>query len=248
MYAQPGGRYQVSFGDHKHRRADPIEAISTLRTQPTALVELLQDAFGASPQLPRSCWIRGALSENQTDFSPAIEVAVRAGAHRDLVRRLREEHPLRRTHRLNHDRGLLNFFTEVEAFAWSVEIARLPQPRFVTSPGSPDLSAGDWWIEAKTINKSDAPREYDERVMRPLLESGGIVMRGPATLAHPLPGLIDKFQADLGDGLRKWDRQNRTGQLAMFYDWVNVDFGISKADARRAVGEWAVRSEKATDA
>jgi len=217
-----------------------------MQVQPTALVELLQDAFGVSPQLPRPCWIKGALSENQPDFSPAIEVALKAGAHQDLVRRLREEHPLHRKHRLNHDRGLLNFFTEVEAFSWSVEIAKLPQPRFIASPGSPDLLAGDWWIEAKTINKSDAARDYDERVIRPLLESGKMVIRGPTTLAHPLPGLIDKFQADLEDGLRKWDRQNRTGQLAMFYDCVNIDFGTSKADAQRAIREWARREEQAT--
>jgi hypothetical protein len=159
---------------------------------------------------------------------------------------LREEHPLRRRHRLDHDRGVLNFFTEVEAFAWSVEIARLPQPRFITSPGSPDLLAGDWWIEAKTVNKSDAAREYDERVTRPLLESGQMVIRGATTLTPPHPGMIDKFQADLEDGLRKWDRQDRSGHLAMFYEWVNIDFGTSKPDAQRAVREWAARAEQAT--
>jgi hypothetical protein len=159
---------------------------------------------------------------------------------------LREEHPLGREHLLDHDRGLLNFFTEVEAFAWSAKIAKLKQPKFVATSGSPDLSAGDWWIEAKTINKSQAAREFDERVARPLLESGRVVIRGPTTLTHPLPGLIDKFQADLEDGLRKWRRQNRIGRLAMFYEWVNVDFGVSKVDAHRAVCEWARRQEQAT--
>jgi hypothetical protein len=217
-----------------------------METAPTPLVQLLQDAFGPSPKLAESCWIAWALSENQTDFGPAIETAVRSGAQKDLVRRLREEHPLNREHRLRHDHGVLNFFTEVEAFAWSAEIAGLPRPRFITTQGSPDLLAGDCWIEAKTINKSDVARNYDEHVIRPALEAGRMVVSQAVALAPPLPGLIAKFQAGLEDGTRKWDRQGRSGQLVMFYEWVNIDFGVSKRDAERSVLDWARRQERAT--
>jgi len=140
----------------------------------------------------------------------------------------------------------LNFFTEVEAFAWAVDVAKLPEPRFIAVLGSPDLIAGGWWIEAKTINKSAAARAYDERVIRPALEAGQIVMSHATALVPPLPGLIAKFQAGLDDGIRKWDRQGRTGQLIMFYDWTNVDFGISKRDAQRAVLDWANRRARST--
>lgn len=213
---------------------------------PSPLVILLHDAFGPTPALPDSCWVKWAFSENQADFSPAIEIAIKGSAQEYLIRRLREEHPLNREHQLFHDYGLFNFFTEVEAFAWAVDVAKLPEPRFVSTPGSPDLIAGDWWIEAKTINKSAEARAYDERVIRPALEAGQIVMSQAVTLVPPLPGLVSKFEADLDDGIRKWDRQGRTGHLIMFYDWINVDFGISKRDAQRAVLEWAKRREQST--
>ena len=56
--------------------------------------------------------------------------------------------------------------------------------------------------------------------------------------------LTSEVQADLDDGLRKCDRQGRNDELVMFYDWINVDFGISRRDAERAVLDWAERQER----
>ena len=212
----------------------------------TPLVKVLHDAFGPAPELPASCWIKWALSEDQGDFGPAIEMAMSGSAHDDMVRRLREEHPLNREHRLFHDYGLLNFFTEVEAFAWAVEVANLPEPRFITVPGSPDLIAGSCWIEAKTINKSAEARAFDERVIRPALEAGQIVMSPAIALVPPLPGLIAKFRQTWKMACASGTGRAETGELVMFYDWINVDFGISRRDAERAVLDWAKQQERAT--
>ena len=86
-------------------------------------------------------------------------------------------------------------------------------------------------------------RAYDEAVIRPDLEVGKIVMTPATPLVPPSRGLIGKFQHDLDDAVAKRDRQGRPGQLVVFYDWVNADFGVSRRKAHIEVIEWAQQAE-----
>jgi hypothetical protein len=153
------------------------------------------------------------------------------------------KNPVRRAHRAGHDERILNVFSEVDAFAWAMEVACLGMPRFVVEPGSPDLRVGEWWVEAKTIERSAETRARD-REERPILRAAGIIARH-AVAARPTPaGLIAKFQYQLEDSIRKWERQDRVGRLATFFNLEGIDFGVTREGTRENIRHWAAESER----
>lgn len=211
----------------------------------SVLGALLMKAFPDASRLCEDCWVSKAIGEEQDAFGDALSVVTALGGESALIDRLRAEHPTDRCHRREYDDRLMEVFTEAEAFAWAAEVGRLGRPEFVTSEGAPDLRAGSWWIEAKTINESDVERAARD-ALQPALDSVGIVMRGPVELAAPHPGLLRKFEYQLDDGVKKWQRQG-TGGLAVFYEWVSVDFGTSDRQAEAEVRDWARSAERCRD-
>lgn len=167
-----------------------------------------------------------------------------AAARQDFISRLRDEHPLDRIHHVEHDKRLLDAFTEGAAFAWA-HTAQLGRPRFVKSPGAPDIAVGDVWIEAKTVRHSQEEEQYRDEVIQPALDRHGIVMRGPTDAIAPRARSVGKFQAHLDNALLKWQRQAHRGHLIVFFN-MSIDFGISRQIARREVIAWAAKAEKQT--
>lgn len=216
-------------------------------TPSTNLVELLLEAFPQFSALSDECWITGAVEENQWDFGPEIVVATRLGGRPDVIRRLREEHPVNRSHREEHDDRMLTVFTEVEAFAWAADVAHLGSPRFITREGAPDLQVGDWWIEAKTVERSAQAREVG-RQERPLLKQKGFTIRHLTGVLPPSDGLLRKFQSQLEDSLKKWDRQARSGHLAVFYNLEMISSHVERQRVRDQVCAWAEEAESRSEA
>jgi hypothetical protein len=214
-----------------------------MTVEPTNLVTLLKEAFPHPDSLQEDCWVWDAIEANQWDFGPEIEIVSTHGGRPDVLRRLREAHPVHRPHLEEHDDRILNVFTEVLAFAWAKEVAGLGVPRFVLAPGSPDLQVGEWWVEAKTVERSEVARAQ-AIADRPILKSDGIIMRGATDALPPAPGFLNKFQYHLEDSLKKWDRQQQSGRLAVFINLAHIDFPITRDGSRTLIVEWAIRVEK----
>ncbi len=212
------------------------------------LSALLMEAFPAWRALAPQCWVYQAIDQNQEDLGDVIDCVSLADARGDFVQRLKDEHPVDKTHHDQHDTRLLDVFTEGEALAWAFDVAKLGQPHFVKSEGAPDLAVGDdSWIEAKTVHNSQEEKQFQDDVVYPALARTGMVMRGPTTLVGPAVGYIGKFKVHLDDALLKWQRQNNSGQLIVFFH-MNIDFGISPRAARREVVAWATSAEAQTGA
>lgn len=207
------------------------------------LKPLLQETFPLWEDLEPTCWVFQAVDQQQNDFGGLIECLELGGAHQGFIARLRAAHPLRAIHNSQHDKRLLDVFTEGAAFAWALRAAKLGRPRFVTGEGAPDIAVEDIWIEAKTVRHSQEEEQFEENVLNPHLRRHGMAMRGPAALGAPPAGLLRKFQSDLDDALLKWQRQGRIGQLIVFYGF-NIDFGVSGRAASQAISAWAAISER----
>ncbi|RJQ10067.1 MAG: hypothetical protein C4558_05515 [Dehalococcoidia bacterium] len=150
-------------------------------------------------------------------------------------------HPSGRPHHEQFDGRFWNAFTEAEAFAWAQDIAALGFVEFVETEGAPDLKAGEFWVEAKTIEESEAERQETERLVK---DSGGMLFRGPIRLVPPDEGLIGKLDRQANDAVKKWRRQS-SGRLITFFDLRTIDFGISRDQALADVANWARRKAHA---
>ena len=207
------------------------------------LTLLLQETFPRWEDLAATCWVYEAVDQQQNDFNALIDCLELAEARESFIAKLRAAHPVRAIHNTAHDHRLLDVFTEGAAFAWALRIAKLGRPRFVTKQGAPDIAVEDVWLEVKTVRNSQDEEQFKEEVLIPHLRRHGMAMRGPVDLVTPPAGLLRKFQSDLDDALRKWERQGKTGKLIVFYG-LNIDFGVSDRVTHKAIRNWAATSER----
>ncbi|MCH8066795.1 MAG: hypothetical protein IIC90_13370 [Chloroflexi bacterium] len=207
------------------------------------LTPLLQETFPLWEDLEPTCWVYEAVDQQQNDFGELIECLELAGAHQGFIARLRAAHPMRAIHNTAHDHRLLDVFTEGAAFAWALHVAKLGRPCFVTEQGAPDIAVEDIWLEVKTVRNSQEEEQFKEEVLNPHLRRHGIAMRGAVALEDPAAGFLGKFQSDLDNALLKWERQDKTGQLIVYYGF-NIDFGVSGRAARKAIRAWAATAER----
>ena len=212
-----------------------------------ALTGLLTEAFPAWEKFEPTCWVYQAIDQTQDDFGDLIRCLDLAGGRQDFITRLRDEHPINRPHHAEHDKRLLDAFTEGAAFAWAYDVAQIGLPHFVQSPGAPDVAVGDVWIEAKTVRYSQEEERFQDEVIQPALDRSGLIMRGPATLVAPPAGYLEKFKNHFDNALLKWKRQDDLGNLIVFFN-MSIDFGISRRIARHEVIAWAGRAEQQTRA
>jgi len=218
-----------------------------LASEPSVLTSLLREAFPEWREFATNCWIYRAIDELQNDFADLIDAVNDGAGLRDFIGRLRTQHPTSRGHTTQYDKRLLDVFTEGAAFAWAHNVTELGKPSFILTPGSPGIRAGDVWIEVKTIRHSREEEHLHDEVFGPALDRGGIIMRGPIALGPPPGGLLAKLQSGLDDAIRKWDRQDRTGRLVVFYAF-RADFGVSPRQTAQELTAWALRAEKRTGA
>jgi len=190
--------------------------------------------------------VRRAIQLDRGNLSDAIEAVTRGSGRDSLMNRIRNQHPRSGAHLDQHDDRVRDALSEAVAFAWASEGANLGQPRFIGQEGAPDLQAGEWWIEAKSVWESVEERRQQNRGLD-LMDRGNfplrIAYRGP-----PGAGLIQKFDQKLKDALKKWHRQSRTGKLAVFFALNDLDFDVSPRQARRAITAWASRAESRSGA
>lgn len=207
----------------------------------TQLTGLLAEAFGALEALPRECRVRLAIEDALDNFAAVIQSVTEAGQRQSLIQRLRAVHPAGRAHQREDDEQIDDVFTEAKAFAWTREVAGLGSPQFVLVEGCPDLRVrSETWIEAKRLRNSDV-ENAEVLDLEPRLRRDGFVVRSARTLG-PLPReVIKKLDEKLDDSIRKWERQDRSGQLVTFFS-VNIDFGVSFRDAPARLRAWGQRS------
>lgn len=214
-------------------------------TKHSHLAGLLLEAFPAVERLPGDCWIRCTIETGYTVWDEAVDEVNRNGGRAGAIQRLRDEHPLDREHVADHDSGVVRVFTEIEAFAWTSTRSALGVPHFVFVEGAPDLRVPDRaWIEAKTIQSSDADRaRWDEA--RENRDPDGIVMR-VGTVSEVNPALVRKADAHLRNAVTKWERQARDGEFVTFICVSEIDVGTDWDDAFAVLRAWAARAEAET--
>ena len=207
-------------------------------------VAFFRAAFPAARQdFPSGCKIRLSLDRDLYDFDDMIRTVERHGGGGDLRARAAAAHAARPEHRRRHDRGLWDVLTEGEAFPWAADVARLHRaPTLIRGEGLPDIRAGEWIVEAKTLNYSEAEQPLQDRADR-ILAGDGIPVR-PATDLRPLDdGFFRKLDADRVGEVGK--ERGATSQLAVFFEF-DFDFGVTIRDRPKEfarIRDWARAAE-----
>ena len=206
----------------------------------TPLADLLSREFSEWPSLPADCWVRRAIERNHGGFEigTAVEAALFLGLDAAIAARLRLEHPSGRPHHSQHDDGILNAFTEIEAIAWASQIAQLGAPEFVNVEGAPDLRISDThWIEAKTIRSSDRDRNAWEEARQQAAGTNSRPIRSGAGRGAD-PQVVMKFEAYYQNAFTKWKRQNCALGYVVFYCLERVDADMDREGVWEMVTEW----------
>lgn len=204
----------------------------------TAFVKLLQKAFPSHENLPNDCVVSLAIANNQDAFQESIEIIDRFNATREVIQRLRRSHPDTSDHSYLLDEHYWAVWTEVFAFAWSVEQGHFRNPEFTDDNGKPDLKVGpNLWLEAKTVRPSDK-ESMQLREMGDVALHGQVPLRMVSVSGEVHPTLIKKFN----DGLTRAVHQlrNRSGQdLIVFFNVERIDLETDETSAIQAIRHWA---------
>ena len=224
---------------------EPTQSISAISApkmhrngeQLSAFCRVLDEAFPDRNDLPRGCPIVEGLIENQSDLTEEIRILDRVGGRQDLIDRLRRQHPVRRSHKVEHDRNFWRAWTEAIGLAWAVETAGYESPQFTPDEsGLPDLDLGSRrWLEAKTVDNSP-----EEAAILDQQAAAGFGMRMFAHMSDLDQNVLRKFEDHLQNALNKSER-TECDELTVFYS-ISIDGGTSQRSAYREIEVWATEA------
>ena len=213
----------------------------------TSFVNTLKTAFPERSSLPERCAISLGIEVNQPDYNSVVEIVTRNGGLDELISRLRDRHPVDRSHLDEFDRQFWTVWNEAAAFAWAVEVAGFQNVSFTDDKGTTDVVVADGpMIEAKAVEVSPEERRIKNR-MAEASDGGLLLMRGPSNLTQPHPNLLKKFEDGLQDALLKLGRQGGSKLVVYFY-LGGIDFGTSEREALADIASWAAEASGRTGA
>jgi hypothetical protein len=195
-------------------------------TASSSLGQLLAEVFPSLFLVPSpipDCWISRFARVDPSapqiaSLSAAIDVVRRQAQLAPLRARLIDEHPTKRQHQEQYDQQVINCLTEACAFAWA-DLCQLGRANFDYREGAPDVYVEQaTWVEAKSINPSQA----DRALTRHMAKTGAVISGDVPSIG---PGLLSKFQYSYEDARRKFARQGQ-GRYFVFFNLTQLDMNL----------------------